>query len=58
MIFLRAARRIAYACFSPVLRRWRVLTNMQSMGRDGLQSGETPLATQFEKGFESVQKHK
>jgi hypothetical protein len=31
---------------------WRV------MGRDGLQSGETPLITQFEKGFESVQKHK
>jgi hypothetical protein len=31
---------------------WRV------MGRDGLVSGETPLVTQFEKGFESVQKHK
>jgi hypothetical protein len=31
---------------------WRV------MGRDGLQSGETPLVTQFEKGFETVQKHK
>ena len=31
---------------------WRV------MGRDGLQLGETPLVTQFEKGFESVQKHK
>ena len=31
---------------------WRV------MGRDGLQSGETPLVTQFEKGFESVQKEK
>jgi hypothetical protein len=30
---------------------WRV------MGRDGLQSGETPLVTQFEKGFVSVQKH-
>jgi hypothetical protein len=30
---------------------WRV------MGRDGLQSGETPLVTQFEKGFESVQTH-
>lgn len=28
---------------------WRV------MGRDGLQTGETPLATQFEKGFEAVQ---
>jgi hypothetical protein len=28
---------------------WRV------MGRDGLQSSETPLVTQFEKGFESVQ---
>jgi hypothetical protein len=31
---------------------WRV------MGRDGLASGETPLVTQFEKGFESVQEHK
>jgi hypothetical protein len=31
---------------------WRV------MGRGGLQSGETPLVTQFEKGFESVQGHK
>jgi len=31
---------------------WRV------MGRDGLESGETPLVTQFEKGFDSVQKHK
>jgi len=31
---------------------WRV------MGRGGLQSGETPLVTQFEKGFESVQSHK
>jgi hypothetical protein len=31
---------------------WRV------MGRDGLASGETPLVTQFEKGFESVQNHK
>ena len=31
---------------------WRV------MGRDGLQSGETPLVTHFEKGFDSVQKHK
>jgi hypothetical protein len=31
---------------------WRV------MGRDGLQSGETPLVTEFEKGFDSVQKHK
>ena len=30
---------------------WRV------MGRDGLQSGETPLVTQFTKGFESVRKH-
>jgi hypothetical protein len=28
---------------------WRI------MGRDGLQSGETPLVTQFEKGFEGVQ---
>jgi len=31
---------------------WRV------MGRDGLASGETPLVSQFEKGFDSVQKHK
>ena len=31
---------------------WRV------MGRNGLQSGETPLVTQFEKAFESVQNHK
>ena len=31
---------------------WRV------MGRDGLQTGETPLVTQFEKGLEGVQKHK
>jgi hypothetical protein len=31
---------------------WRV------MGRDGLQSGETPLVTQFEKAFTSIQKHK
>ena len=30
---------------------WRV------MGRDGLQSGEIPLVTQFEKGFESVQRN-
>src|SRR5260370_13989443 len=30
---------------------WRVLR------RNGLQSGETPLGTPFEKGFESVQKH-
>jgi hypothetical protein len=27
-------------------------------GSDGLQSGETPLVTQFEKGFEGVQKRK
>jgi hypothetical protein len=31
---------------------WRV------MGRDGLQAGETPLVTEFEKGFESVQQHR
>ena len=31
---------------------WRV------MGRDGLASGETPLVTQFENGFDIVQKHK
>src|SRR5580658_10208417 len=30
---------------------WRV------MGHSGLQSGETPLVTEFEQGFESVQKH-
>jgi len=30
---------------------WRV------MGRGGLQPSETPLVTQFEKGFEGVQKH-
>src|SRR5437588_403258 len=27
----------------------------RAMGRDGLQSGETPLVTSFEKGFEGVQ---
>jgi hypothetical protein len=27
----------------------------RTLGRDGLQTGETPMATQFEKGFESVQ---
>ena len=31
---------------------WRV------MGRGGLESGETPLVTKFEKGFDSVQQHK
>lgn len=31
---------------------WRV------MGREGLQPSETPLVTQFEKGFESVQRSK
>ena len=31
---------------------WRV------MGQSGLQSGETPLVTQFEKGFDRVQNHK
>jgi hypothetical protein len=31
---------------------WRV------MGRDGLASGETPLVTQFEAAFDSVQKHR
>jgi len=30
---------------------WRV------MGRGGLQAGEAPLVTQFEKGFESVSQH-
>ncbi len=28
----------------------------RAMGRDGLQPGETPLVTQFEKAFESVQR--
>lgn len=31
---------------------WRV------MGRDGLQAGETPLVTEFEKGFENVSQHR
>ena len=31
---------------------WRV------MGRGGLESGETPLVTQFEKAFTSIQTHK
>ncbi|HUI84606.1 MAG TPA: hypothetical protein VL240_10295 [Candidatus Binatia bacterium] len=31
---------------------WRV------MGYKGLQSGETPLVSQFEEGFESVQRHR
>jgi hypothetical protein len=31
---------------------WRV------MGRNGLQPGETPLVTQFEKGFEGLSQHK
>ena len=31
---------------------WRV------MGRQGLQPSETPLVTQFEKGFEGVQRNK
>jgi len=31
---------------------WRV------MGRDGLAPGETPLVSQFEKGFDSIQNHK
>jgi hypothetical protein len=31
---------------------WRV------MGQSGLQSGEIPLVAQFEKGFDSIQKHK
>jgi hypothetical protein len=37
------------AHFSSGQYLWRV------MGRDGLQAGETPLLTKFEKGFESVQ---
>jgi hypothetical protein len=28
------------------------------MGRDGLQAGETPLVTQFEKAFATVQNRK
>lgn len=35
--------------FSSGMYLWRV------MGRGGLQSGETPLLTKFEKGFESLQ---
>jgi hypothetical protein len=31
---------------------WRV------MGRDGLQAGETPLVTQFDKAIDSVHNHK
>ena len=31
---------------------WRV------MGRNGLEAGEAPLVTQFEKGFESVGRHR
>ncbi len=27
----------------------------RAMGRDGLQTGETPFATEFEKGFDAVQ---
>ena len=27
----------------------------RAMGRDGLQTGETPMVTEFEKGFDSVQ---
>lgn len=40
-----------YDAHQPSSFLWRV------MGRDGLQSGETPLVTQFEKGFESVQRN-
>ncbi|HZE27262.1 MAG TPA: hypothetical protein VE083_07740 [Terriglobales bacterium] len=35
--------------FSNGMYLWRV------MGRDGLEAGETPLFSQFEKGFEGVQ---
>jgi hypothetical protein len=38
-----------YDAHQPSTFLWRV------MGRDGLQSGETPLVTQFEKAFEGVQ---
>jgi hypothetical protein len=41
-----------YGCTALSKELWRV------MGHDGLQSGETQLVTQFEKGFESIQKHK
>ena len=41
-----------YDAYSSGSFLWRV------MGRGGLQSGETPLVAEFEKGFESVQKHK
>jgi hypothetical protein len=40
-----------YDAHHPSSFLWRV------MGHDGLQSGETPLVTQFEKGFESVQRN-
>jgi hypothetical protein len=40
-----------YDAHMPSTFLWRV------MGRDGLQSGETPLVTQFEQGFESVSQH-
>ncbi len=38
-----------YDAHQPSTFLWRV------MGRDGLQAGETPLVTQFEKAFEGVQ---
>ena len=41
-----------YDAHTPSNFLWRV------MGRDGLQSGETPLVTQFEQGFENVSQHK
>ena len=40
-----------YDAHMPSTFLWRV------MGRDGLQSGETPLVTQFEKAFEGVQRN-
>ena len=43
----------------PKARQWPGGNFLQRvMGRAGLQAGETPLFTQFEKGFESVQRHK
>lgn len=40
-----------YDAHMPSSFLWRV------MGRDGLQSGETPLVAQFEEGFENVSQH-
>jgi hypothetical protein len=40
-------------------RGWRSGTYLwRVMGRNGLQRGETPLVTEFEKGFESIQRYR